>query len=125
MSRYVAAVRTQMALASNFAHDPTIEREELKKRVHLPAAGRALRRMAAHTRARSIPPAVTLPDPVAVKKWGAMVAFFERAFEWENLMYTYYPYFWGRQAQVGRADPHPGHWTLSSRPSSRRARRGS
>ena len=25
-----------------------------------------------------------------------MVAFFERAFEWENLMYTYYPYFWGR-----------------------------
>jgi hypothetical protein len=25
-----------------------------------------------------------------------MVAFFERAFEWQNLMYTYYPYFWGR-----------------------------
>ena len=30
-----------------------------------------------------------------------MVAFFERAFEWENLMYTYYPYFWGRQAKWG------------------------
>jgi hypothetical protein len=24
------------------------------------------------------------------------VAFFERAFEWENMMYIYYPYFWAR-----------------------------
>ena len=41
------------------------------------------------------------PNPTAVKNWGAMVAFFERAFEWENMMYTYYPYFWGRQAKWG------------------------
>jgi hypothetical protein len=43
-----------------------------------------------------LPPSVTLPDPVAVKQWGAVVAFFERAFEWENLMYICYPYYWGR-----------------------------
>jgi hypothetical protein len=30
-----------------------------------------------------------------------MVAFFERAFEWENLMYIYYPYFWGRTSRWG------------------------
>lgn len=30
-----------------------------------------------------------------------MVAFFERAFEWENMMFTYYPYFWGRSARWG------------------------
>ena len=28
-----------------------------------------------------------------------MVAFFERSFEWDNIMYTYYPYFWGRLAR--------------------------
>jgi hypothetical protein len=43
-----------------------------------------------------MPPTATLPDPVQVKAWGAMVAFFERAFEWENLMFTCYPYYWGR-----------------------------
>ena len=36
-----------------------------------------------------------------MKNWGAVVAFFERAFEWENLMYTYYPYFWGRAQRWG------------------------
>jgi hypothetical protein len=28
-----------------------------------------------------------------------VAAFFERAFEWENLMYTFYSYFWGRQSR--------------------------
>lgn len=27
---------------------------------------------------------------------GAFVRFFEQAFEWENMMYLFYPYYWGR-----------------------------
>ena len=30
---------------------------------------------------------------------GQTVQFFEQAFEWENLTYLFYPYFWGRQSQ--------------------------
>ena len=101
LSRYIAAVRTQLAMAGNFAHDPTIDREELKKAfiylllgehpsTWLPTPVPAPSRPRSHRPTRS-----------AVKKWGAVVAFFERAFEWENLMYTYYPYFWGRPRRWG------------------------
>ncbi len=30
---------------------------------------------------------------------GQTIQFFEQAFEWENLTYLFYPYFWGRQSQ--------------------------
>jgi hypothetical protein len=97
LGRYQAAVRTQMALAHGFSHDTGMERQELKKAfIHL--------LMSEH------PGAVYFPTPSAggfpmdphyVKTWGAVVAFFERAFEWEHLMYVYYPYFWGRKAKWG------------------------
>jgi hypothetical protein len=97
LAQYQSAVRTQMALAQNFAHDPSIEEEELKKAFISLLLGE-------HFSRAYIPtpdPEAVPPDPVYVKNWGAMVAFFERAFEWENIMYTYYPYFWGRQAKWG------------------------
>ncbi|GAA0029132.1 DUF3597 family protein [Bradyrhizobium ottawaense] len=28
---------------------------------------------------------------------GKIIRFFEQAFEWQNMVYTYYPYFWGRK----------------------------
>lgn len=97
LSRYQAAVRTQMAMAHNFAHDSAMERQELKKAfIHL--------LMSEHFPQVFIPtpdPQAFPPDPFWVKKWGTIVAFFERAFEWENLMYVYYPYFWGRLARWG------------------------
>jgi hypothetical protein len=97
LARYQTAVRTQMAMASTFAHDSSMERQELKKAfIHL--------LMSEHFGKVYIPtpnPQQIPPDPVYVKKWGAVVAFFERAFEWENLMYVYYPYFWGRPARWG------------------------
>ncbi len=34
----------------------------------------------------------------AVKE-GKTAQFFEQAFEWENITYLFYPYFWGRQSQ--------------------------
>lgn len=96
LGRYVAATRSQLALAANYAHDASVERDELKKAfifllfgehpgAHLPTPTPA-----------PVPPSALPPDPFAVRDWGAVVAFFERAFDWENLMYTFYPYFWGR-----------------------------
>lgn len=97
LARYQAAVRTQLAMAHNFAHDSSMERQELKKAfIHL--------LMSEHFGQVFVPtpnPQALPPDPVYVKQWGAVVAFFERAFEWENLMYVYYPYFWGRTARWG------------------------
>lgn len=96
LAQYRSAVRSQMALAQNFAHDPSIEQEELKKAFIFLLLGEQF------SAYRPTPdPEAFPPNPTDVKDWGAMVAFFERAFEWENIMYTYYPYFWGRQAKWG------------------------
>jgi hypothetical protein len=38
------------------------------------------------------------PDLVTVDPLGRYVRFFEQAFEWEQLMYVFYPYFWGRSS---------------------------
>jgi hypothetical protein len=35
--------------------------------------------------------------PADVTQQGSLIRFFEEAFEWENLMYIFYPYFWGRK----------------------------
>jgi hypothetical protein len=97
LAQYQSAVRSQMALVQNFAHDPSIEQEELKKAFISLLLGE-------HFSQAYLPtpyPEAFPPDPVYVRNWGAMVAFFERAFEWENIMFTYYPYFWGRQAKWG------------------------
>ncbi len=96
LARYVAAVRNQMAAAGGFAHDPTIERDELKKAFIYLLLGEHFGSYLPTPAPAPVPPLGQPPDPVAVKKWGSMVAFFERAFEWENLMYHFYPYFWGR-----------------------------
>jgi hypothetical protein len=97
LAQHRAAIRSQMGQAQNFAHDPSIEQEELKKAfISLLLSEHFLQAY------RPTPnPVAFPPNPTAVKNWGAMVAFFERAFEWENMMYTYYPYFWGRQAKWG------------------------
>ena len=93
LSQYRAAVRSQLALAQNFAHDPSIEQEELKKAFIFLLLGEHFAQ-AFHSTPN---PGAFPPNPTVVRDWGAMVAFFERAFEWENIMYTYYPYFWGRR----------------------------
>ncbi|MEV6276720.1 hypothetical protein [Nocardia sp. NPDC051832] len=97
LTRYQQAVRVQLASAHNFAHDSTMERQELKKAfIHL--------LMSEHFGQVYYPtpvPGQFPPDPRYIKQWGAVVAFFERAFEWEHLMFVYYPYFWGRKAKWG------------------------
>jgi hypothetical protein len=92
-------VRTQMMLAQNYARNPSVETTELKRMfIHL--------LVSEHLTQVGFPPPISdafffLTDPNYVKKWGAVVAFFERAFEWENMMYFYYPYFYGRLARWG------------------------
>lgn len=45
------------------------------------------------------------------KEQGHYAEFFEKAFEWENLQYLLYPYFWGRRSgwreRVGFHSPDP------------------
>jgi hypothetical protein len=92
LAQALAAVRTQMLLARNYAHDPSVEQNELKR-----AFIQLL--MSQHWDKVNLPtpdPEVIPKDVPANQRWGAVVAFFERAFEWENMMYVYYPYFWGR-----------------------------
>jgi hypothetical protein len=44
---------------------------------------------------------------------GKAVRFFENAFEWSQMTYTFYPYFWGSRARwgdmAGASDPDPLH----------------
>jgi hypothetical protein len=96
LTRYVASVRAQLAAAGSFAHDPSVTRDELKRAFIGLLLGEHPAAWLTTPVPAPMPPTPTLPDPVAVKGWGAMVAFFERAFEWENLMFTCYPYYWGR-----------------------------
>jgi hypothetical protein len=96
LSRYVAAARTQLAMAGNYAHDPSVEREELKRAFVFLLLGEHPKTWLPTPVPAPVFPWATLPDPVEVREWGAVVAFFERAFEWENLMFTFYPYYWGR-----------------------------
>ena len=32
---------------------------------------------------------------------GRIIQFFEQAFEWNNVTYLFYPYFWGREIECG------------------------
>jgi hypothetical protein len=46
------------------------------------------------------PPAKRYPRPAAagtVIDQGSWIRFFEQAFEWEHMVYVFYPYFWGRK----------------------------
>lgn len=41
-------------------------------------------------------PGTGQPDLATADALGRYVRFFEQAFEWEQIMYVFYPYFWGR-----------------------------
>lgn len=56
-----------------------------------------------------------VPDPrLEVEracKFGSQIRFFENAFEWQNMLYVLYPYFWGKKSKYVSAlhmvDPDP------------------
>ncbi|MFF0476566.1 hypothetical protein [Streptomyces sp. NPDC004284] len=96
LARYVTAVRVQLAAAGGLAHDPTVTLQELKRAFVFLLLGEHPTTWLPTPTPAPAPPGATLPDPLSVREWGSVVAFFERAFEWENLMYTCYPYYWAR-----------------------------
>ena len=50
-------------------------------------------------------------DPIEALDEGRLIEFFEQAFEWEQITYLFYPYFWGRKANwimlSNQSDPDP------------------
>ena len=81
----------------NPATNREIERTELKKWcVKLLVDTWLFGSFDATKQTKDDPPDFDLVDAV---NEGKTVQFFEQAFEWENLTYLFYPYFWGRQDQ--------------------------
>ena len=50
-------------------------------------------------------------DPIEALDEGRFIEFFEQAFEWEQITYLFYPYFWGRKSNwimlSNQSDPDP------------------
>jgi hypothetical protein len=79
---------------TNPAVNRQVERGELKKGIASLLSGSPLQAFGAITQAGpTVEP--TIDDAAAVGQ-SAIISFYEQAFEWENIIYTLYPYFWGR-----------------------------
>ncbi|WP_448624796.1 hypothetical protein [Geodermatophilus sp. URMC 64] len=78
----------------NPALNRQVERAELKKSVISLLSGSPLRSFGAIVQAS--PEDEPLIDDAAAVGQSAVISFYEQAFEWENIVYTLYPYFWGR-----------------------------
>jgi hypothetical protein len=72
------------------------ERSELKKSVISLLSGSALKQFGAIT--QPTPEDEPVIDDLAAVGQSAAISFLEQAFEWEQTIYTLYPYFWGRHA---------------------------
>jgi hypothetical protein len=103
-----ALARSQMLLSAGQGANRETERVELKRAFltlltnqHFDAFG------AISTSAAGYPET----DISAAVDQAGFITFFERAFEWENMLYFFYPYFWGRKGQWGELafvnDPDP------------------
>ncbi|QQS51806.1 MAG: hypothetical protein IPM71_03530 [Bacteroidota bacterium] len=71
-----------------------IEKEELKKLIVMILTNSSYLNI--NSFASSVEPTM---DLAKVCPNGSYIRFFENAFEWENILYVFYPYFWGRHAK--------------------------
>jgi hypothetical protein len=78
-----------------------IERGELKRGVISLLSGSPLQAFGAITQPN--PTAEPIIDVPAAVGQSPIISFYEQAFEWENTVYTLYPYFWGRRGSWRRA----------------------
>lgn len=96
-------------LGRNPLENRRIERDELKKMVLMMLTG------SPSIGLTSFQPGAPGSEPVLdlneAYTNGARIRFFENAFEWINLLYVFYPYFWGRPARwqgaLSLTDPDP------------------
>jgi hypothetical protein len=97
---------TQAALGENPDQNRVVERTELKKACISLLAGVDIYAanfddINVNTTGNSfprpiVPPRANLNIPGADQE--AFIRFFEQAFEWEQIMYLFYPYYWGRRS---------------------------
>ena len=95
----------------NPAANRVIERNELKKLCITMMTGQHFKQFNSMTDPPDKPahyPEIMINDALGE---GRIIQFFEQAFEWEQMTYVYYPYFWGRKknwVEVNRiTDPDP------------------
>ncbi len=81
-------------LGRNPLENRRIEREELKKLVLMMLTKN--NNLARNSILPGTEPNIDLPKACVNGNW---IRFFENAFEWNNLMYVLYPYFWGRKSR--------------------------
>lgn len=95
----------------NPATNRIVEKNELKKLCITMMTGQHFKQFGAMTEPpdnAATPPEV---DVFEALYEGPIIQFFEQAFEWEQMTYLYYPYFWGRkknwQNVTNQTDPDP------------------
>jgi hypothetical protein len=105
----IAAAQIQQGvkiLGRNPLENQRITREELKKLVLMMLIGDVN-----IARNSMLPGAEPKIDLLSACDNGSFIRFFENAFEWNNMLYVLYPYFWGRHARWISAlhftDPDP------------------
>jgi hypothetical protein len=95
----------EVAIGQNPAQNRLLERTELKKACLAMLSGTDLYTADIDDVAVNVPPPA-FPRPnipgrvnpnVAGGDQEAFIRFFEQAFEWEHMMYVFYPYFWSRR----------------------------
>jgi hypothetical protein len=97
------------------SHDPAtnreIEKNELKKLCVTMMTGQHFAQFTAMTDPPDAPAHYPEVDIDEGMKEGPITQFFEQAFEWDQLTYLFYPYFWSRKADwvkvIGFSDPDP------------------
>jgi len=87
------------------------EHTELKKLCITMITGQHFSQFHAVTDPADVPALHPEVDVLEALSEGPIVQFFEQAFEWEQMTYLFYPYFWGRKAHwvntTGLDDPDP------------------
>jgi hypothetical protein len=93
-------------LGRNPLENRRLERDELKKLALMTLTGSVT-----IERNSMQPTSEPLMDLDKICDNGAWIRFFENAFEWNNILYVFYPYFWGRHARwistIHFTDPDP------------------
>lgn len=95
----------------NPALNREIEKKELKKLCIEMMTGQHFNSFDAMTDPADPPTHLPEVDVYEALEEGPIVQFFEQAFDWEQLTYLYYPYFWNRKtkwvANSNESDPDP------------------
>jgi hypothetical protein len=95
----------------NPAQNRVIEKTELKKLCITMMTGQHFSQFKAMTDPPDKPKTYPEVDVLQALDEGRIEQFFEQAFEWEQMTYLYYPYFWGRKKNwvdiTHLSDPDP------------------